>query len=94
MRKSRVVPAMSLSALLAPALLAVAAPARADDAAYCAALSDQALRYLASCAIDCDNKPDLETRAAIDACGRGRTAAGIAVLERKLRNNGFTLPTR
>ena len=108
MRKSRVIPAMSpallapallAAALLAPALLAVAllavaAPARADDAAYCAALSDQALRYLASCAIDGDNKPDLETREAIGACDQGRTAAGIAVLERKLRNNGLTLPTR
>jgi hypothetical protein len=90
MRKSRLFPVM-----LAPALLlATAIVARADDAAYCAALSDEALRYLASCAIDGANKPDAETRTAIDACEQGRTAAGIPVLERKLRNNGFTLPTR
>jgi hypothetical protein len=94
MRKSRLFPAMLAPALLATDALAGAAPARADDAAYCAVLSDQALHYLASCAIDGDNKPDTETRAAIDACDQGRTAAGIAVLERKLRNNGFTLPTR
>jgi len=94
MRKSRLFPVMLVPVMLVPTLLAVATAARADDAAYCAALSDQALRYLASCAIDGDNKPDTETRAAIDACDHGRTAAGIAVLERKLRSNGFTLPQR
>ena len=94
MRKSRLFPAMLMPAMLALALLAVPAAAQADDTAYCAVLSDQALRYLASCAIDGANKPDAETRTAIDACDQGRTAAGIPVLERKLRNNGFTLPTR
>ena len=38
--------------------------------------------------------PDLETKAAIDDCDRGNTAAGIPVLERKLRSKGFTPPKR
>jgi len=73
---------ISYAPLLIPLfpVLAVATPAWADDAAYCAALSEQAVRYLATCAID--------------NCDSGRTAAGIAVLERKLRNNGFSLPPR
>lgn len=87
---------ISHAPLLIPLLLglAIATPGRADDAAYCAVLSEQAVRYLATCAIDGANKPDLETKAAIDNCDAGRTAAGIAVLERKLRNNGFSLPSR
>ena len=31
---------------------------------------------------------------AIDNCNKGNTAAGIEVLERILRNNGFALPKR
>ena len=31
---------------------------------------------------------------AIDDCNKGNTAAGIPVLEKKLRSNGFTLPKR
>ena len=40
------------------------------------------------------SRPDLSTLGAIDDCNKGNFAAGIAVLERKLRSNGFTLPTR
>ena len=38
--------------------------------------------------------PDLTTLGAIDDCNKGNFAAGIAALEKKLRNNGFTLPKR
>ena len=34
------------------------------------------------------------TLAGIEDCRRGNYAAGIAALERKLRSNGFTLPSR
>lgn len=68
--------------------------ARADDAAYCAALGDLAWRYIAASAIDGASKPDLETKAAIEECDKGNTAAGIAVLEQKLRDNHITLPKR
>ena len=84
--------------VLAPALVLVALPlataARADDATYCAALGDLAWRYIAADAKEGQNKPDLETRAAIAACDQGNYAAGIAVLERKLRDNHITLPKR
>ncbi|MBS0220326.1 MAG: hypothetical protein JSR91_06250 [Proteobacteria bacterium] len=77
-------------------VLAAATPrmAQADDAAYCAALSGLANRYIVSGTGEGRGAPDLETRAAINDCGKGNTAAGIPVLERKLRANGFTLPKR
>jgi hypothetical protein len=31
---------------------------------------------------------------AMDRCDHGDTAAGIPILEKKLRNGGFTLPPR
>ncbi len=67
-------------------------PALADDATYCAQLSDLALRYLSY-----NSKrgmPDGDVAAAVDQCERGNTPAGIPLLERKLRSNGFTLPKR
>ncbi len=67
-------------------------PAMADDATYCAALSETALRYLRQ------NSPrdvlDADVAAAVDQCRKGDTATGIPTLERKLRNGGFTLPKR
>lgn len=67
-------------------------PALADDASYCAALSELALKYLSY-----NSKrgvPDGDIAAAVDQCHRGNFASGIPTLERKLRNNGFTLPQR
>jgi hypothetical protein len=72
----------------------VSALAQSGDAAYCAALSALANRYIVSGTGEGRGAPDLETRAAINDCDKGNTAAGIPVLERKLRNNGFTLPKR
>ena len=64
----------------------------ADDAAYCATLSDLALRYLSYNSRR--GVPDAEVATAIDQCQKGNTAQGIPTLERKLRNGGFTLPRR
>jgi len=52
------------------------------------------LRYTGSTGGEGRLAPDLTTLGAIDDCNKGKLAAGIAVLERKLRNNGFTLPKR
>ena len=71
----------------------VAAFAQADDAAYCAALADLARRYLGNTA-EGRNVPDLNTSAAILDCQKGNFAAGIPVLEKKLRDGRFTLPKR
>ena len=83
---------------LAPSLvLALVLPypalAQQDDAAYCATLGQLALRYLGKQQAG-ENKPDLATRMGIEQCQQGNTAAGIATLERKLRDGGFTLPRR
>jgi hypothetical protein len=64
----------------------------ADDAAYCATLSETALRYLSYNARR--GVPDADVAAAVDQCQKGNTAQGIPALERKLRNGGFTLPRR
>ena len=68
--------------------------AQSDDAAYCTRRTELALRYTGSAGGDGRLAPDLSTRSAIEDCNRGNFAAGIPVLERKLRNNGFTLPKR
>ena len=71
----------------------VPALAQSSDAAYCTALGDLARRYLGGTA-DGRNVPDLDTSMAIIECQKGNTAAGIPVLEKKLRDARFTLPKR
>ena len=66
-----------------------APPVRADDNAYCAELSSLYRRYV-------QNSPgrqfDVEASVALDDCRKGNTARGIPVLEKKLRESGFSLP--
>lgn len=78
------------------AVLVLATPAFAadDDLAYCEKLGQLALRYTGSAGGEGRMSPDLATIGAIDDCRKGKTAAGIAALERKLRSSGFTLPPR
>ena len=84
----------TLLLLLADLLLPLPASAQSDDAAYCAQLSALALRYLTGGSVEGRGVPDLQTSAAVNDCRSGKTAAGIPVLEKKLRSNGFTLPKR
>jgi hypothetical protein len=84
----------TLMLILACAALPNPAVAQHDDAAYCAQLANLALRYTGSAGGEGDLRPDFTTLGAIDDCNKGNTAAGIAVLESKLRSNGFTLPKR
>jgi hypothetical protein len=74
--------------------LPLPAASQSDDAAYCAALSALASRYLVGGTSEGRGFPSPETRDAIYACANGNTAAGIPVLEKKLRASGFTLPKR
>lgn len=71
------------------ALPAAADAAPGDDSAYCAQLSSLYRRYI-------QNGPghrfDVEASVALDNCSKGNTAAAIPVLEKKLREGGFTLP--
>lgn len=64
-----------------------------DDRAYCAELSALYRRYLGNTA-EGKTFPDVSAATAIDQCERGNTAAGIPVLEKKLRDARFTLPKR
>lgn len=82
--------ALSLALLVASSVPALA---QSSDAAYCAALADLARRYLGNTA-EGRNVPDLNTSAAILDCQKGNFAAGIPVLEKKLRDGRFTLPKR
>jgi hypothetical protein len=78
---------------VALALVLSPLPALADDASYCTALSDLALKYLGKYSRGAD-VVDLDVATAVDQCRRGNYADGIPILERKLRANGFTLPQR
>lgn len=84
-----VVPLAAL--LLVPSMPALA---QSDDRAYCTELAKLANRYIAAGTSEGRSVVDLDTRVAIDNCDKGNTSAGIPVLERKLRANGFTLPKR
>jgi len=65
----------------------------ADDTAYCAQLSALYRRYLGNTG-DGRTFPDVAAGTAMAQCERGNTAAGIPVLEKKLRDARFTLPQR
>jgi hypothetical protein len=80
--------------LLACAMVSSPLAAQADDAAYCAELGRLAVRYTGGAGGEGRLSPDLQTLGAITDCNKGNFAAGIPVLERKLRSNGFTLPKR
>ena len=82
-----------LSTLPFALALPAAAQAQGDDAAYCAQLSVLYLRYVDGTGLG-NRFPDLTAAWAISDCQRGDTAAGIPVLEQKLRDSGFTLPKR
>ena len=68
--------------------------AQSDDAAYCAKLGELAAKYTGMAGGNGGTRPDLDTAEAISECRKGNTAAGIPVLEQKLRNSRITLPQR
>ena len=71
------------------ALPAATDAAQGDDQAYCAQLSAMYRRYV-------QNGPgkrfDVEATVALDDCSKGKPATAIPVLEKKLRESGFSLP--
>jgi hypothetical protein len=79
---------LSLLAFIA-ALPTAAEAAQGDDKAYCAQLSAMYRRYV-------QNGPgkrfDVEASVALDDRSKGNTATAIPVLEKKLRESGFSLP--
>ena len=76
------------------ACVASEAAAQSDDAAYCRKLSDYATRYTGDTSFNGGARPDFDILDGVDKCNKGDTAAGIAVLEKKIRSKGFTPPPR
>jgi hypothetical protein len=74
-------------------VLPAQATAQNSDAAYCAELSALYRRYLGNTG-EGRQFPDVTASVAMDECQKGNTAAGIPVLEKKLRGGRFTLPKR
>jgi hypothetical protein len=90
---------MKLSIKCAGAALAMAVPlpafAQGNEAAYCKALGDKNQTYVSNMQSGRSPMPESpDVRIAIDQCSKGNTAAGIPVLEQKLRNAKVDLPPR
>jgi hypothetical protein len=86
----------TITALLVVAVsttVAGGAGAQTDDLAYCESLYAMFERYVPSLSKG-HNAGGYDADAAVDQCRHGNTAAGIAVLEKKLRDNRFSLPAR
>lgn len=82
-----------LPGLVLGLLLSAPVSAWADDMKYCAELSALYRRYLGNSG-EGRMFPDVVAGNAISDCEKGNTAAGIPVLEKKLRDGRFTLPKR
>ncbi|MBN9515762.1 MAG: hypothetical protein J0H97_20330 [Alphaproteobacteria bacterium] len=60
-----------------------------SDKTYCEELSALYRRYIEDAR---GRRFDVEANVAMEDCKKGNTAAAIPVLERKLRQSGFSLP--
>ncbi len=82
------------SLILAMSLGATSATqAQSDDLAYCERLYATWERYI-SPRSQGQITGGFDAIASVDQCRRGNPAAGIPTLEKKLRDNRFTLPAR
>lgn len=80
---------------LAVVLIALTASAQSSDAAYCQALTEKYQAYIANMNAGRTPQPGtVDARVAIEQCQAGNAAAGIPVLEKKLRDAKITLPLR
>ena len=90
---------MKISAKYLAAALATASPltasAQTSDAAYCQALAQKYQVYVSNMAVGrSPGSGTIDGTVAIEQCKAGNTAAGIPVLERKLRDAKIDLPPR
>ena len=82
---------VTAAVILSPAVVS----AQTGDAAYCRALGDKYQTYVSNMQSGRSPMPESpDVRIAIDQCSKGNTAAGIPVLEQKLRNAKVDLPPR
>jgi hypothetical protein len=76
-------------------LVPAAASAQMNDADYCKALGQKYETYVSNMSSGRSPMPESpDIRIAMDDCKKGNTAAGIPVLEQKLRNAKVDLPSR
>lgn len=75
--------------VLAAVAAAPLAQAQSDDKAYCAQLSELYRKYVQNAT---GRRIDVEALQALDDCSRGRAAAAIPVLEKRLRDARITPP--
>jgi hypothetical protein len=76
-------------------LMPMAAFAQMSDADYCRALTQRYQTYVANIATGHNPNPaPVEVQNAIEQCKAGNTAAGIPVLEQRLRDAKVDLPKR
>jgi hypothetical protein len=78
-------------------LVSVAASAQTSDAAYCKVLFDKYQAYVANMSVSVGrtlNPGTVDAELAMSQCKAGNTAAGIPVLEKKLRDARIDLPPR
>jgi hypothetical protein len=76
-------------------LMPLAAPAQMSDAAYCKALTQRYEVYISNMSIGrSPGTGTVDGNVAIEQCKAGNTAAGIPVLEKKLRDARIDLPLR
>ena len=90
---------MKISAKYLAAALATASPliasAQTSDAAYCQALAQKYQVYVSNMAVGrSPGSGTIDGTVAIEQCKAGNTAAGIPVLEQKLRDARIELPRR
>ena len=85
-----------LSIVTAAVILSpIVVSAQTGDTAYCKALGDKYQTYVSNMQSGRSPMPESpDVRIAIDQCSKGNTAAGIPVLEQKLRNAKVDLPPR
>jgi len=82
-----------LATLLAVSISS-AALSETDDSAYCGALIQKFQRYVIKINSQSPNTGSLDGNVAVEQCRAGNTAAGIPVLEKKLRSARVELPVR
>jgi len=79
----------------AAVLMPLAASAQMNDAAYCKALTQKYEIYISNMSVGrSPGAGTVDGNVAIEQCKAGNTAAGIPILEKKLRDARIDLPSR
>jgi hypothetical protein len=95
-RVRRLVPVVAVGILVAALSAHAQSHKSSPEQQYCEALGDLYMRYVGNPETQPRNvrRNDADAEQALAQCRQGAAAASIPVLERKLIDNGFTLPQR